>query len=174
MKQKQHIPHIPRTLAIHKLPENRRLYLLDLANKLKYKPDLKDWANRKLPPKEWIAFSGYLKSKEYKYGAKTLHFWKYGGPVTIIKKARSPKESQEYLKSLSYKDYLNTNHWKILRNKVLIRDQRCKICNSMEKLNAHHRSYLNKGNPSKELDDIVLLCKDCHELFHKNSKIKEF
>ena len=37
----------------------------------------------------------------------------------------------------------------------------------------HHRSYLNLGNLFKELADIVVLCRACHEAFHKAGRIEE-
>ena len=75
------------------------------------------------------------------------------------------------LKALPYKEYLNTKHWKKVRDKVKARDKRCKLCNGKAPFNIHHRSYRNKGKPNKEINDLVLLCADCHDLFHKYKKI---
>ncbi len=43
---------------------------------------------------------------------------------------------------------------------------KCQVCNSPHDLNAHHRTYENRGNELKHLDDLVCLCRRCHEIFH--------
>jgi hypothetical protein len=78
-----------------------------------------------------------------------------------------PNRTEEIslLKKLSYKDYLQTEWWKSVRQKALKRSLfRCQLCNNPEKLNVHHRSYENIGN---EKDcDLITLCQWCHAKFH--------
>jgi len=71
----------------------------------------------------------------------------------------------------NYNDYLQTDYWKDLRQLALERDGNCKLCNDDIILQAHHRSYKNKWGKEKELNDLVILCKRCHELFHNNVKL---
>jgi 5-methylcytosine-specific restriction endonuclease McrA len=55
-----------------------------------------------------------------------------------------------------------------------IADYKCQLCNTGNiQLNVHHRSYDSRGNPDYEIDDLIVLCKDCHEIYHKKDKIKE-
>ncbi len=76
----------------------------------------------------------------------------------------------------SYKDYLKSEHWinlrkrfynskkvkkmKEIHNKVL-----CEFCYGNENLNLHHRTYKRIGN--ERLDDLVVVCKECHYHIHQ-------
>lgn len=72
----------------------------------------------------------------------------------------------------SYSDYLLSDYWKNLSKEVKERDwNRCVLCNRSDNLQAHHRSYKYKNTREKEILDVHTLCKDCHLLFHKHSKI---
>ncbi len=74
------------------------------------------------------------------------------------------------LRSLPYDDYLNTEHWQSVRQKALERDgHRCRVCNSTEQLNVHHRSYERRG--FEEPEDVTTLCKECHQTFHENGQL---
>jgi 5-methylcytosine-specific restriction endonuclease McrA len=74
------------------------------------------------------------------------------------------------LRSLPYEQYLKTSHWQSKRAMCLRRfEEKCAICSSKEELNVHHRTYENLGCESES--DLTLLCKSCHELFHKNKKL---
>lgn len=68
-----------------------------------------------------------------------------------------------------YKDYLKSGRWNCLRRMALDRDRHsCRVCDSRDSLEVHHRSYKNKGhyNLVKELDDLTTLCRQCHQLNH--------
>lgn len=65
----------------------------------------------------------------------------------------------------------NSREYRIWRAKVIRRDKRCQICNSIKNRVAHHL-YDVKHYPEKEYDvnNGVCLCKDCHIQFHTNFK----
>lgn len=66
---------------------------------------------------------------------------------------------------MKYADYLRTAAWLAKRDWAIERaDNRCQICNSPDRLEVHHRSYENLG--AERPGDIVVLCSDCHGLFH--------
>lgn len=69
--------------------------------------------------------------------------------------------------SKKYDDYLKTDYWKAVSMAVKKRgDYRCQLCNSQHDLQAHHRTYENRG---KELDhwaDLICVCRRCHGIFH--------
>lgn len=72
----------------------------------------------------------------------------------------------------SYKEYLKTEHWQSQRKAALHRaNYRCQVCNSSNKqLDVHHRTYERLG---VELPaDLIVLCNDCHGLFHKNGRLQ--
>lgn len=74
------------------------------------------------------------------------------------------------LRNLSYRDYLATLHWQMVRTCALeLADYRCQICNSPQSLQVHHRSYDGRG--SEEPQDVVVLCGGCHQLFHENRRL---
>ncbi|HBV95804.1 MAG: hypothetical protein JL50_10950 [Peptococcaceae bacterium BICA1-7] len=69
------------------------------------------------------------------------------------------------LKSLPYKQYLQTEHWqKIRRNALKRANNRCQLCNSGGLLNVHHRHYETKGE--EKYTDVIVLCQGCHGKFH--------
>jgi hypothetical protein len=68
-----------------------------------------------------------------------------------------------------YADYLQSEQWR-KRREILLRkaDHRCQLCNSKDQLQAHHRTYdrIFKEEPN----DLVVLCRSCHERFHNISR----
>ena len=71
------------------------------------------------------------------------------------------------LKSMPYKEYLQTPEWdQIRRRSLIIADHRCQVCEaSSVELHVHHKTYERRG---EELpDDLIVLCKTCHEDIHK-------
>lgn len=74
------------------------------------------------------------------------------------------------LQRLPYPQYLQTQHWKALRETMLQHSgYRCQVCNSKGPLRVHHRTYERRG--CEQLTDLVVLCKDCHEIFHTQGKL---
>lgn len=86
--------------------------------------------------------------------------------VKTIKK--QPKESKATAKE-RYKAFLKTNYWKAVRIKVFLRDSKtCQKCGSKKKLEAHHLTYKHHKNEMKHLEDLITLCRDCHEKEHRD------
>lgn len=70
-----------------------------------------------------------------------------------------------------YADYRKTDHWKAVVVEVKKRAGfRCQLCNSQHDLCAHHRTYDHRGRELEFLDDLVCLCRRCHEIFHGHEK----
>lgn len=82
----------------------------------------------------------------------------------------------------NYKSYLESKHWQDLRkrfyksklvkkidNKIV-----CYSCEEIKPLSLHHKTYKRMGK--EKLNDLVLLCQNCHYLAHKihdeNKKLK--
>lgn len=78
--------------------------------------------------------------------------------------------------SQRYKDYLQTEHWLILRDIALTdakgKPRPCACCLSTEYIEAHHIVYrqLNDCVPS----DILPLCRPCHQVLHDAKRLGEF
>lgn len=69
------------------------------------------------------------------------------------------------VEALPYSEYLKTECWQKKRQQAIeFWGQRCMVCDSQNALNVHHRTYRRLGNES--VLDLVVLCSDCHALFH--------
>ena len=68
-----------------------------------------------------------------------------------------------------YTEYLKTERWQQKRQQAIeFWGERCMVGDSPEALNVHHRTYRNLGN--EHILDLVVLCSDCHALFHGKLK----
>ena len=67
---------------------------------------------------------------------------------------------------LPYPERRQTREWKVLRARMLARAaHRCQLCGTQGgQLNVHHNRYDNYGE--ERLEDLVVLCRPCHERFH--------
>lgn len=73
----------------------------------------------------------------------------------------------EHVSDMSYYDYLMTPQWKAISEKK--RKQagfKCQLCNGNGKLSVHHKTYKNKGTEMYNMNDLIVLCDDCHKKFH--------
>lgn len=65
----------------------------------------------------------------------------------------------------SYNEYLRSSHWAGLKVRFRASDQlQACVCGEEEGLQLHHKTYERVGN--ELLDDLVLLCRGCHEAVH--------
>lgn len=75
---------------------------------------------------------------------------------------------------MPYDQYLKTKHWKRFRLKALKHHGKiCMMCGEdKEKFyHVHHLTYKNRGH--EQMQDVVVLCPDCHSAVHKaNFEIK--
>jgi hypothetical protein len=90
-----------------------------------------------------------------------ISFMKY---YSFVKKYT--EEEIEELRVMPYVDYLETEHWKLLRMAVLERmGRQCVICgNSHVEVHVHHLSYRRKGH--ENINDLTCLCNECHKKVH--------
>lgn len=68
----------------------------------------------------------------------------------------------------NYKEYLKTKHWEDARKYFYeIYGNKCCLCSKKDvELNLHHNNYENLWHET--IEDVVVLCKDCHSKFHNN------
>lgn len=75
-----------------------------------------------------------------------------------------------HAREVSYGDYLQSAEWKAKANAAKERaGRRCQVCNASGLLDTHHRTYDRIGN--EQNDDLIVLCRGCHTLFHENGKL---
>lgn len=93
--------------------------------------------------------------------------------IEAKKEVRNKKfPSINSLRKLSYDDFLKTDYWKEVRQAKLREcGHKCQICGAKHDLHIHHNCYDHHGQEHKHLEDLVVLCKDCHTLFHQKLKI---
>lgn len=68
----------------------------------------------------------------------------------------------------TYEELLEDRRWKILRRRVLSRDNhRCQLCGETDNLNVHHRYYLLFHAPWAYCEHaLITLCQSCHKMIH--------
>lgn len=78
----------------------------------------------------------------------------------------SPEE-QSRLKSMPYKEFLQTWYWKAIREyKLQTSGRMCALCSSSTNLQVHHRNYSIRGEEHRFLSDLTVLCQECHSRHH--------
>lgn len=83
---------------------------------------------------------------------------------------RERAERKHLLRTMPYRDFLQTPEWQDTRKGALRHaGYRCQTCANAGKMHVHHRTYVNRG--AELPSDLIVLCADCHELFHKNGKL---
>lgn len=71
----------------------------------------------------------------------------------------------------AYSEYLKSAGWQTRRAAALKRaGHRCQVCNGDKRLEVHHRTYERLGH--ERAADLVVLCRDCHQLFHDNGRLE--
>lgn len=89
--------------------------------------------------------------------------------------ATASSQSEQYVRELElrcmpYKDYLQSPEWGVKRDAQLLEDGfRCRVCNSPDGLQVHHRTYEHRGH--EQPGDLVTLCAACHGDFHSNRQL---
>ncbi len=75
------------------------------------------------------------------------------------------------LREMPYKEYLLSPEWQKTRKaKLKSAYYRCNVCNTNKtELHVHHRTYARRA--FEFMKDLIVLCKDCHKLFHDQGKL---
>ena len=68
-----------------------------------------------------------------------------------------------------YKSYLKSQHWDLIRSRVIQNHPYCEMCKKSKKpLQVHHLSYKRIGYEKDS--DLIPLCAECHAAVHKMEK----
>lgn len=82
----------------------------------------------------------------------------------------SPKARERfinYLKSLPYAVFLEHPYWAVVRRHIYkLRGVACEECYCQFDCEIHHKTYDHHGEEHLYLDDLVILCRYCHESAH--------
>ncbi len=83
------------------------------------------------------------------------------------KKVKPPYESEKHLRQMTYKEFLQSKYWQLVRKKVLARDDyKCVICRDDVNLHVHHDTYKHHFKELENLGDLMTLCAVCHKEHH--------
>ncbi|KKL66391.1 hypothetical protein LCGC14_2145460 [marine sediment metagenome] len=78
----------------------------------------------------------------------------------------------EELRTMPYREYLETDHWENTRRRALNRaNYKCEMCNGKGVLHVHHKTYARRGD--EWMADLIVLCKNCHAKFHDKLETEE-
>jgi len=65
-----------------------------------------------------------------------------------------------------YAEYLQSDHWKAMREAALERaGRKCQTCAATHRLEVHHNTYARIG--CEDMTDLVVLCRECHAMHRK-------
>ena len=68
-----------------------------------------------------------------------------------------------------YNAYLETDHWRRIREVVILRDHNCQICFHSRATQAHHIGYESYRKIGKSFAvECVGICSSCHDSIHAN------
>jgi len=99
-------------------------------------------------------------TKSEKRAKKDANSLKKKPKILIKKKSLSVRQ-------ILYKQFLGSDYWKLVRSKVLERDEySCCLCSSKVKLDIHHKTYVHHKNELNHLGDLITLCRKCHKKQH--------
>jgi hypothetical protein len=70
------------------------------------------------------------------------------------------------LQQMPYTEFLQTDYWRSIRLYLLTTYQSCQLCCLTDQLQVHHRSYRFRGSEIFHLEDLIVLCGNCHARFH--------
>lgn len=71
------------------------------------------------------------------------------------------------LRALPYKQFLGSDYWDCVRKyRMHQAGFACELCSAKGQLNVHHKTYEHHGAEHQFLEDLTVLCRDCHAKFH--------
>lgn len=114
-------------------------------------------------------FNGWLNS-DYSLTKEGLsNIYQVRNQVISMLNSLDEWEIKDYVNNqMTYKRYLMTPYWQLVSNLARKKAKyKCQLCGSKESLNVHHKTYKHKGFEIMNMDDLIVLCQDCHQKFHE-------
>ena len=90
---------------------------------------------------------------------------RYWALVELIR--NEDEDHDSVLRAMPYRDFLSSIYWGIIRDYALYRAKySCALCHKTHGLQVHHRTYEHRGSEYNHLEDLIVLCGNCHAKFH--------
>ena len=73
------------------------------------------------------------------------------------------------LRSIPYVDFLQTQYWRAVSEHLKTEYPWCALCTEplAGPLEVHHRTYKHRGSEWEHLEDLAVLCHECHDWISK-------
>ena len=72
-----------------------------------------------------------------------------------------------HIRGMDYQNFLKTPYWKAIAAHTKYKaGYRCQLCNSSRDLVTHHRNYGIHGFEHARMEELIVICDDCHSKFH--------
>lgn len=85
------------------------------------------------------------------------------------------KTVSDHIKGMKYEEFLKTPYWKAIATHSKFKaGYRCQVCNSSYNLATHHRNYAIHGFEHAHMNELIVLCDDCHSKFHRKRQKSKF
>lgn len=92
-------------------------------------------------------------------------------PFNKQRRAEDTKTIEE--RRFNYNDYLKSPHWGRTKQFALRNaGYKCQVCSVESGLQVHHNTYIHIWYELPK--DLIVLCAACHNIFHKNGKLKDY
>jgi hypothetical protein len=86
-------------------------------------------------------------------------------PMLFLRGTLNPEE----LQSMPYLEFLQTPYWTAVSEHVKSKHPWCALCTDplSGPLEVHHRTYVHRGYEWRHLNDLAVLCHECHDWISK-------
>lgn len=121
----------------------------------------------------WLlrVFVDWIREKNYKTLSSSEVTY-LGYPTTEMKNVCQmwTPEIGIRLAAMEYHDFLRTYYWRVVRHYLMsTRGRQCRDCRGtfrLGNLHVHHETYQHHGQEHLYLEDLTILCQNCHRRRH--------
>lgn len=113
------------------------------------------------------------------------HYYRFDEPFVVLYHHWLRISDPALYSKMPYREYLKTDYWRVVRKALFLERNmvgrknrpdiciRCEQCGKSRHWNpgtlfdVHHLTYEHRGDEFKFLNDLMVLCRQCHRLAHE-------